>query len=451
MSKHKNKNKTNARCPKYRGQAWIDPKLPTTCRPWLLGKGYASCKGDRQNQAMLKEVKQSLQQRDWHWPQRELYFLTDMHADTDAFLASLVASGGVVRTGSGDRDFRLTKAGKKAGFLIGGDCFDKGPSTLRLLDAIKHLRHTGANLRILVGNHDVRLLLGIHALGLERDPRTEHFFIRMGPKVIPLLKEVNERYLRGRGALRDIPGKAKVRRLLYPGKRWFDEFPGVADWAMPQATVKREVERIHKKIDAFEGLAEQAGLSLRQIYAAAQQVDRLILRPGGEFYWFYKQLRLVQRSGSLLFIHAGLDDQIAKLVRDKGIKTLNKRFHKQMYHDPFEFYYGPLANTVRTKYRNIDHPWSRRGAQRLHSAGIHALVHGHDNLRCGQRIIVRKGMINIQCDATVDRNSRVKEGFKGPGAAVTIFQPSGRILGISTDSPHVKVFDPRALLTDAGS
>jgi len=434
------KTKKSTSCVRYHGRRWIDAELPDRCEPWLPGKG---CRPN--NRGMLKELRQCCHQHHWKWPKRTHYVLTDLHADTDAFLASLVASGGVRKTGAADGDMRLTKAGKKAYFLIGGDCFDKGPSTLRLLRALKHLHDTGAKLRILAGNHDVRLLLGIHALSMDRDPRTEHFFIRMGPKVIPLFKEIVDGHLQGPHALRGIPGNKECRRRMFPRARWFREFPKVAEWTMPAATVKREVERVRKKMAGFEAQCRKAGLSLRQVYAAALTCDRMLLRPGGEFHWFYNHLRLVHQRGSLLFIHAGLDDQIAKLVRDKGIDTLNRRFRKQIYQDPFEFYYGPLANTIRTKYRDVDRPWSRRGAEYLHDAGIHALVHGHDNLPCGQRMVMRKGMLNFQCDATVDRNSRVKEGISGPGAAATVFLRSKKVLAISTDHPAVKVFDPATI------
>ena len=433
-------------CPKYHGKKWITAKLPERCECWYLGKGSSLCQDGSHNHSMLRELQQAWSDRHWKWPRRPLYFFTDLHADTDAFLASLVASGGVKKTGPRDRDFRLTRAGRKAGFLIGGDCFDKGPSTLRLLRAIHRLKRSGAHLRILAGNHDVRLMLGIHALCLEPDPRTDHFFIRMGPKVVPLLKEVSDRYLSGKHALRDVPNTAACRRRLYPGPEWFEEFPALANWSMPEVTVKREVQRILNKMTDFERHCDAADLSLRQVYAAAFKMQKLLFRKGGEFNWFYQHLRLVHREHSLLFIHAGMDDQIARLVRDKGIKTLNRRFRKQMYSDPFEFYYGPLANTIRTKYRDVDRPWTRRGADRLHQAGIRALVHGHDNLLCGQRIMLRKGMLNFQCDATVDRNSRAKEGLKGAGAAVTIFHPDGRVYGVSTDYDYVKVFDPAALM-----
>ena len=429
-------------CVHYRGKRWIDARLPKGCEPWLPGKG---CHPN--NQQMLKELRHCCEKYAWKWPSRPHFMLTDMHADTDAFLASLVASGGVKKTGPADGDMRLTKAGKKAYFLIGGDCFDKGPSTLRLLRALRHLHDSGARLRILAGNHDVRLLLGIHVLSMEREPRNEHFFVRMGPKVLPLFKEIADDHLQGYHALRGIPGEAECRRRLFPSDNWFEEFPKIAQWAMPAKVVEREVERVRKKMSGFESHCDQLGLSLRKVYAAALTCERMLLRPGGEFYWFYQQLRLVHRRGSLLFIHAGMGDQIAKLLRDKGIDTLNRRFHKQIYHDPFEFYYGPLANTIRTKYREQDRPWTRRGADHLHAAGIHALVHGHDNLRCGQQMVMRKGMLNFQCDATVDRNSRGKEGIAGAGAAATVFLPQGRVLGISSDAEYIKVFDPVSLLS----
>jgi hypothetical protein len=121
----------------------------------------------------------------------EMYpvFISDMHADADAFMASLVASGGVKKTGPRDKDFKLTRAGRKGRFLIGGDCFDKVPSTLRLLRVIRRLIDRGGDLQLLAGNHDIR-----------------------------------DRYLQGKNALRGIPGSRECRRLLYPPKSWFREF-----------------------------------------------------------------------------------------------------------------------------------------------------------------------------------------------------------------------------------
>jgi hypothetical protein len=61
---------------------------------------------------------------------------------------------------------------------------------------------------------------------------------------------------------------------------------------------------------------------------------------------------------------------------------------------------------------------------------------------------LRRGMLHIECDITLDRHSRRKEGLKGPGAGVTIIRPEGKVLGISTDYPHAKLFDPQAFLND---
>jgi hypothetical protein len=42
----------------------------------------------------------------------------------------------------------------------------------------------------------------------------------------------------------------------------------------------------------------------------------------------------------------------------------------------------------------------------------------------------------------MDRNSRRKEGLKGYGAGVIIVRPQGQVIGISTDYPYAKVFEP---------
>ena len=120
-------------CIRYHGSKWLQTELPTQCQPWESG-GKHSIRKDRYHRAgMAKELSKVTQRDPWKWPKRPLYFVSDLHADTDAFIASLVASGGIKKTGPKDQDFELTKAGRKACFIIGGDCFDKGPSSIRLL------------------------------------------------------------------------------------------------------------------------------------------------------------------------------------------------------------------------------------------------------------------------------------------------------------------------------
>ena len=96
------------------------------------------------------------------------------------------------------------------------------------------------------------------------------------------------------------------------------------------------------------------------------------------------------------------------------MKHINRKFRKQMYRDPFDFYYGPMANIIRTKYRPVDRPLTRQGVKLLRKkSGVHAIVHGHRNLLHGQRVMLRKGIVNFECDTTLDRNSRAKEGLEG--------------------------------------
>lgn len=188
---------------------------------------------------------------------------------------------------------------------------------------------------------------------------------------------------------------------------------------------------------------------MRETYAAAVKWKTLFLNVDGEFYWFFKSMRLAYRKGSFLFVHAGLDDRIARMLKDHGHSFLNQLFREQLTGDPFEFYYGPVANTIRTKYRNVDMPLTRSGANIAHEAGIHAIVHGHRNLHHGQRIAARKTLLNFECDITLDSCSRQREGLKGVGVGATLIRSSGNIIGISNDYDWVKVFNPKHILSQA--
>jgi hypothetical protein len=437
----------NAFKPRYQGRKWLKLHLPEELACWKDGR-KASIGKDRSDHLSLDTALQrTLSCCDWRWPKRPVYFVADPHADVEAFICSLVATGGVQATGPGIRDFKLTRQGKKGRFIIGGDCLDKGPSSLQMLEGLRHLLNSKAEVILLAGNHDLRLLMGIGILDKPRDTRTEHFFLRMGPKIVPLLKEVNDRYLHKRSALRGIPDAKECRRRLYPSKQWFKAFPSLAQWLMPDQTVARELERMEKKLDRFEKVCEAQGMSMRRVYAAALKCRELFLQPGGRYYWFFRSMQLLHREGSFLFVHAGIDDRIAALIDRNDLAYVNRQYRRQVLDDPFEFYYGPLANALRTKYRPVDMPLSGHGVGRMLRQGFHVVVHGHRNRTEGQRIMLRQGLLHIECDTTMDRNSRKSEGLSGFGAGATLIHPKGQVIGISSDYPRVKLFVPARMKT----
>ena len=427
--------------PHYHGKRFLKAKLPDKIRDWSHGR-LKSVTDDGDGYIKLVNMLEKLNvEKAWRWPKKRHYFFSDLHADAFAFADSLVASGGVRRYGPGPMDFELTSQGKHSTFVIGGDCFDKGPSSLELLKTIHYLISQGADVEILAGNHDVRVLLGMTAVDLKKDRFNEHFFIRTGQKIIPLLKEIRQDYMSDK-YLKKMPGNKECRKRLFPSEDWFEAFPDIAKDHIRPAQVKRELTRIRKKYDRFEQQCEANGLSLKDVYAAVEKWKDLFLDKEGEFAWFYQRMRLSLKSGSFLFIHAGLDNKTAADLYRKGVKHLNHQFRHALKHKPFSFYYGPLCNSIRTKYRDVDHPLTSHGTRYIRRAGISAVIHGHRNLHNGQRISLRKSVLNFECDASVDSHTRSKEGLKGFGAGVTIIEPKGHILAISTDYPYAKLFKP---------
>jgi hypothetical protein len=168
----------------------------------------------------------------------------------------------------------------------------------------------------------------------------------------------------------------------------------------------------------------------------------MFLSSDGELAWYFERMNLARREGSFLFVHAGVDDAVARALKNGGVDALNAWYRRLVDTDLFELYHGPIGNAFRTKYRDIDFALTAAGVSDLHDAGIHAIVHGHENLLHGQRLSLRLGLLEFQCDASVDCNTRRIEGLSGPGAAAVIFEPGGRIRAVSTDYPFIKEFDP---------
>ena len=154
-------------------------------------------------------------------------------------------------------------------------------------------------------------------------------------------------------------------------------------------------------------------------------------------------MELVTKRGSFLFLHAGLDDIMSQMLLKNGTKYVNKAFHKNLKRrDLFGFYYSSIANTFRTKYRDADLPLTEKGVKAIHKSGIKAVVQGHVNRVQGQRLALKKGLIHIEADITLDRNSRQLEGLEGTGVGATLINKEQGIVGISCDYPSIKVLDP---------
>jgi len=436
--------------PRYHGIEHTGVQLPGEPQPWLHGRKRSLHLARRGQRKTVEQLQSLVDRYEWKWPGKTIYFFSDLHADADALKASLVASGGVRLKGKKHQHLRLTRQGKQAQFLIGGDCFDKGPSNFELLETLNKLHRRNAHMRILAGNHDVRVMLGMRSVNREAAPGCDHFFIRMGAKAVPFLKEINDNYLAHAHSMKHVPGRAQCEQRLYPAERWFDEFPLEAAALLPQKMIEKELRRVKEKKEDFEAQCENIGLSIRRAYAAALQWQKLFLHESGEYSWFFKRMRLAMRRGSFLFVHAGLDNNLAHLLNQKGVRRVNREFKKQMKGNPMRFYYGPLANAIRTKYRPGDRHLTAAGARQVHDNDVHVIVHGHKSMANGQRISLRKSIVNFECDVTLDRHSRSRDGLKGAGAGVTIIRPDRKVIGISTDHPYVKVFDPDDL-TEPGA
>lgn len=425
--------------PTYKGLEWQGLSLPSELRAWSI---------EKQSEPTSPLCSGKLhKQNKWKWPDNDIVVFTDLHADGHAFVSSLVASGYITKFGAQDKDFSLTKRGRKCRFIINGDCFDKGPSNLGLLRLIKQLMAQKAKVKIIAGNHDIRFAIGVRALGAHKDPLMSHLFIRMAPKGASFFKEIYETYVADlselqRHQLGESLSDNEVRQQLYPDSAWPENFKLKAKTLIKFSKIEKEIENAKEKQQRFEDRCAELGLTLPQAYAAINMWKQLFLSKKGEFSWFYRKMKLMYEKGSFLFLHAGLDNTIAKQIKKKGVNKLNKKFHKLLNKDPFNLYYGTMGNVFRTKYREGDHIFTSKGADILKRCGFTAIVQGHINRLKGQQLVMRHGLFNFECDASLDSQTRKNEGLAGKGAATTLIKSSGVVLGISVDFPYIKSYRP---------
>ncbi len=405
--------------------------LPRALEPWsdAAQRPVADC---------LARVKQH---GGWHWPDQPVVFVSDPHADAEGFLRSLIAAGVIQRS---DGQIKLTTFGRAARIVLGGDTLDKGPSNLALLDVIARVLDTGADVTILAGNHDLRMRMAIGSIRGTRTALNEHLFVRMGRKILPALREVLDRFVTAED-LAKLPSEDACRARLMPGPDWAARFSHAASQELRRKVIAKEIRKLEEKLQKFEKDRARHGMSHRDLLAALLKCHDIFLAPTGHYAWFYKRMQAVARSGSLLFVHAGVCDEMARaLVRD-GVDAVNGAYERAAQDATLGFYFGPLANLVRTKYRSSDCPLSDRGVEMLNRAGLHMVVQGHVNNHAGQRLLAKQGLLHLEGDITLDRTSRALEGLEGIGAGATLIFPSGDVVGLSRDHPRAKHFAPERM------
>ena len=427
------------RFPRYSGVEWVHAELPVRFEEWPLSKGpLAIAPGFHLDELGADELREYAANKPWVWPSRRIVLLTDVHADADAFVDSLVASGTVARTGPGPDDFELMPEAEGVLYIIAGDCLDKGPHNLRLLLSLKRFIDLGADVELLVGNHDLRAMIGMLAAG-RKEPHLAHLFVRMGQKVVPLLAQLRERYgseVGGEGSEQAAHDK------YFPDEAWFEGYRAIAEGIVPGPKIDQELVRLRQKVELFETACENEGISMRELHSIVEHFKAQFLSEGGEFSWFFPRMKVAHREGSLLFVHAGLGDRAVDMLVEGGVNRLNTVYEEMIERDElFELYHGPIGNCFRTKYRDTDHPLTRKGVERLWGLGIHAIVHGHRSLSSGQRMMFREGVLNFECDCGIDRMTRAVVGTPGRGAATTLFYPDASVVGISADRPGAKLLD----------
>ncbi|MGE0710775.1 MAG: metallophosphoesterase [Planctomycetota bacterium] len=344
--------------------------------------------------------------REWSWPREPLLYLTDLHADPDALRRSLERAG---------------HAGERV--VLGGDLIDKGPDDLGLLDEVAALR-ARAPVELLLGNHDLRFLLALHALERE-DPTTAHLPVRLGRKGLGLLRAL----YRAAGSPSPASRPKVARRRLLPGRGWPEEFarraPGLG---LSGAALQRELGRARRKEEALRAeLDHGEDFGWGELEAALELARAWFLDPAGRYAWLATESRFAWEAGAFLFVHAGLCDEGAALAGEGGAAALEARYQELRLEDPGRLYFGPLGNALRTKYRPaIDAALGAKGAAALRARGVHALVTGH---RPGPapRLALYGGVLHVDGDACLDRVSRAQRQLPLEGAGGVWLRPDGSL------------------------
>lgn len=120
-----------------------------------------------------------------------------------------------------------------------------------------------------------------------------------------------------------------------------------------------------------------------------------LFAPKGEYYEYTKSMKLAAQVDDVLYIHAGLDDIWAKIIKDEGVEGVNKRWsqaNKDMTNHRFEALdkmatrNGPLWIRYKKTIKNFSGFKVAVIARCLKDRGINAVVVGHDVMDFGSEM-----------------------------------------------------------------
>jgi hypothetical protein len=377
-------------------------------------------------------------------PEREVFVFCDAQGDPGATLRSFVLSGAVAKIGPDDEDIELSPRGERGVFVFLGDMLGRGQSSLRVLRILRRLKDLGADVRVLAGNEELRMYLALWAIG-RQEGQYAHLTVRGGKQLVGWIQEVlGDPNIDTSATL----GEQEAKEMLLVGDEWFERFPEWSEGIVPPQHRVRELSRIKEKCVEFVMALEEAKLTFAEAATAAIGLREACFV--GEFECFFNSMRLMEQIGSTLFVHAGVNDVVTEQIRaDQGVDGLNDEFRRMLKVSPMAMYHGNLGNCVRTRYRISDEPLGDGGIRALEQAGVSLLVHGHsvsggdDGDGC-QRLSRRGGVMDVDCDVTINVHRRAKLGLEQAGAAVVILQPSGLLCGLSSDMESGRWVDCRA-------
>lgn len=359
-----------------------------------------------------------------------IVYITDLHADKKALVDSLHCAGSINQSGA------LTTFGKNALHVFGGDFLDKGPSNLALLDQLQALQGQGLQTELLIGNHDCRLWVGLKSLD-QNNPLTDHFFVRMFPKVMPLFKEVYQRYANEIEQM-PLPCPNTLKQLL-PANNWAEDFEKLTKGRMNTYETQREIDKTQIKIDALHHTCHESGFDFDQIYNIALKCQALFIQPEGKYHWLFSQSNLMYQHEQYLMVHAGVDDQMCQLLNEQSVQNINHQYHDKKENNLFDLYFGTFGNAIRTKYQDNNLALTHQGKADLDQTNIKVIMQGHQSHTNGQALVHYADIPHLQCDVTLNTHSRQQQGLCGSGYGATIIYPDLSIMTHSKDAPNPKV------------
>lgn len=353
-----------------------------------------------------------------------LVALGDLEANAATMTRALTKVGylGTIGLPNGSKKIIVTETGKKEKVVQTGDLFDRGVHPLKMLFRIQGMRHQGMNFVTVAGNHDLHNLHLFSCPSVINDDPKFYQFIERATSYIEAFRNYQARNNQIEKLIAANQSEEIQQHLLdaHAYLIWRFTDPCVSD----NNGLFEELKKKYFPDSDKEPSIRDYLRKLHNLFFGNENGTGQLQNYTENVVPFYKE-------GPILFLHAGLDDNWAEIIEQRGIDGAIEFFRENAGKGNLGEFYGPSSKYGQMFWLRGKDTLTPKAVKVLKKLGITTIIRGHDVQPDNCHSVMKIDEITI-----INNDVGISKG----NVAGIILDTTGQIIGFNpADKERIKV------------